>query len=446
MLSDPLDLRYFDYLYCLFKLNIKNIPGIFNKRNAFFRGFACLIVPWIAVVLLREIGPLIYPPTSDMLKWFIFNNLVISSVFFLIGFFIVPATNAPKSNLEIVRYVRSQRQIYNLFLVVAIGYIALSLVDFFLMKAGDITRLVEIRESENETGPRNSVVGLIVALLSAAPALLVVCMISGPEKSSGIKWLARGVAIAGLGCSFLTGGRNSFFLSVGYVFAYWFIFKFGQSSKVRVDSSRIMKLFVSLAFIFAVIFSLRIFLDRFALQGMSPLVIIEHYERNYLVEFKPLWFQNELLISIYVSMALFSFYLTHSMSYLDIVISRGHDLLYGAYNFPIPYRIVDYVFMTDFFGKMQEDTIGVYLSFPGSLYLDFSYFGAIIGTAFIAIIFGYLFRQRATIGFNLRLVASLVLLIILFSPFYSVIALGNGFSYLFLIFIASLNFRNRYRV
>jgi hypothetical protein len=91
--------------------------------------------------------------------------------------------------------------------------------------------------------------------------------------------------------------------------------------------------------------------------------------------------ENVFIGSIYAAITIFIFYLTHPLNYIDQYFIEGiSPILLGAYNFPIPSKIIDIFFSYDISSGVSKELLvpGVYLTLPGSLYVDFGYFGAMM--------------------------------------------------------------------
>lgn len=413
----------------------------------FAKGFLVILAPWIVVMALREFGPIKYPSTSDSLNLFLSLSILFQIVFYVLGYFISSYAFSIPKYFNQARFEFEKRRACNLFFFLSVVYIFLALIDFFIIKGAGLGELVELREKENIDGPRNSVIGLLNALLSAAPALLAVSIASGVPISRHRLFAFVVALFVGVGCTFLSGGRNSFFLSVGFVISYLMISKPGQLQSIKSLIPRKLAYFILMMLIVFVIYSFAIFLKRFELKGMTPLDMLSHINNNYIGEIAMPQTDNEFFVSCYVAFSIFIYYLTHPLSYLDRYFQIAANVVfYGAYNFTVPFRVLDLLFGSTYFDDVKNETIGVYLTLPGSLFIDFSYIGSFFGIAMIGFVFGFFYPRREFLYLRSQLVAAFVLLIILFSPFYSAFSLGNGFSLWVLIFLVCALWNFRFRV
>lgn len=419
-------------------MNDKLRNFVINK--SFVKGLSLIAIPWLVVFILRENGPMQYPSSSESLQLFLLLNIFFQLVSFIFGYLTSPISRFSSGSFCSKKWSSTNRWILYLLFVLGSAYILFSTLDFFFVKgASGLANVVEFREQEHLTGPRNSFIGLLNALFSATPALLAVSILSGLVTSRRQLYLFSLVSLLGIACTFLSGGRNSFFLSIGYLISYWLISKSGQFQVINSLVSKRNVYFALVVMIVLLIYSFEMFIERFELQGMDPIDILQHYNANYIVEFGTPPFKNDFLVSCYVAFLLFAFYLTHPLTYLDLYFQGiDYELFYGAYNFPVVYRVVDSVFGSTFFDTVARETIGVYLTLPGSLLLDFSYFGAIVSMSLIAFLFGFIYRRRECLSFKSQLICAQLLITILFAPFYSAFALGNGFSFMFIIILIYL--------
>jgi hypothetical protein len=108
----------------------------------------------------------------------------------------------------------------------------------------------------------------------------------------------------------------------------------------------------------------------------------------------------------------------------------------GGYTFSIVFRVFDTLFggnyVLDAFGQML--VTGVYLTLPGSIFIDFGFAGVFlvgVGLAWVSI---WCVTCALWLGNgNYMMLASLCLTIIALSPVFSALSVGNGFSIMILL-------------
>jgi hypothetical protein len=187
-------------------------------------------------------------------------------------------------------------------------------------------------------------------------------------------------------------------------------------------------LFLIFLFLIILIFFLSIFIDRAAFQGVSIRNYVERVAVDFDVEFYYLYFSSQLVEDFYYAILVLFFYLNHSImelsKYFNVV---WNDHTYGVLLLPLVSMGFDKLFSSSIFIEAIDKMIlhGVYLSLPGFLYLDFSYFYFLF-PFFIGFILPFFYKKSFTSGANsiiyVYLYASLVVLMIV-SPIYNALAM-----------------------
>ena len=366
--------------------------------------------------------------------------ILMSVIFFALGYLntrnIMLGWN--NTGLNEVSFLR----IYKTFLLFTVFFSVFSVFDFFIVKGGGISGIVAMRETEHITGARNSLIGALVALMSGAPPLMGGLMLEKKMRIGTIGYFATISLIFGFFSLFLSGGRNGFFIGLIYIFVYYLIFikvQLKVAGNVRLISKKSKLLIYGMVF-FGVIYSLNIFVERFNYQGMEPLYVLTHISKDYNVDiYIP---DSDFMIVFYVVAIYLLFYVTHAFNYLDsYFVSEYSPIFMGAYNFPIPTRFLDLLLNLNNNENLKDNLIqpGVYLTLPGSLYLDFGYVGSILFVSILSFCFGVWLKKHTYIPLYKRMIVSYIGVLFLFSPIYSVLGTANGFSILLLLIIVLLS-------
>ena len=390
--------------------------------------FKILIFPWILVFSLREWGPITYPAISEALATFIALFLFVAAVGYSIGSLgLVARHRAPSPSHQATAEAND-----NAILILSLLYIILSLVDFFIIKAGTLTTLTQIREQDNITGSRMSVLGGVVALTSAAPYIYLCKLSYGRVIHRRKRSLLTSFVVAiGITASFLSGGRNAFVIGMTVFFvqrlilARYFTFDRDERKNIR-----------RLLIIGGILYSFYLFLERELAQGIDLNQLLFVFAAKWDVKITEVSFGNEVLDSIYASLMIFLFYLTHATDYIDQYFnSNSSPFLLGAYNFPVVSKLIDVVAESQIFSGIPNSLLvpGVYLTLPGSLYIDFGYFGALVSSLFLGVLTGLSSRNSFSNSFLKMQFSCFMACLWLLAPIYSIIGISNGFSFMIII-------------
>ena len=407
---------------------------IFSKIT---KEISLIIIPWLCVAIMRLFGPISFKELSEKFIIFIIAFGVVNVIGYLIGRFVrVRSLRAKK-----VHFVQlKDRNSGNFFIfLVALVYIALMVMDFFLNKGGTLTTITEVRESDNITGGRMSIIGGIMALTSAAPYILL-CMTSysrqnGSALRSNLPFV---VAMLGIAIGFLSGGRNSFLIGI-IVFGFQSLYMRRYNNQPKIINDKRFGLRIVLAA--SILFSFYIFLERETQQGASIRDVLSIFSFKWNVTVANLSADSTLIQGIYAIMVMAIFYATHALTYIDQYFTQDvSPLLFGAYNFPIMAKIIDFIYGGGVFTGVANSLIvaGVYITLPGSLYMDFGYIGAIVFGLILSILTGHLNNSKVVTSFRRMQLLSVLSAIWILSPIYSVFAMANGFSYIFLLIVLSI--------
>ncbi|MEZ8103070.1 O-antigen polymerase [Vibrio bivalvicida] len=404
-----------------------------SKLKSCLFGTVIILFPWFIVSSIRVFGPVSHVDVSlDLIAYLMF---FVSTTYlsFLVGFFI--RNDSIKTNYGYSVY--SSRglifQIRTMFFLLILVYVFIAYFDFFIVKHATLGGIVEQRESEHLTGPRNSVLGMFNVFLSGIPPLFMSILMFVPYRSRKMKLASMILVFLGFAAMFLSGGRNAFFISLLYCLFVKFAF-FNKHS--NVSKNRIRRMLILLVVFLGIVYSLNMFLERFEVQGFDVNTMLDYLEREYDISIYRMEFISLDYQPIYSVLVYLSFYVTHAFTYLDDYFQLSYSpYLLGGYNFYIVVRIIDFVTGSSLFQTGSESILqsGVYLTFPGTLYLDFGYFGGLIAGSVIGLFFGYLTNRLGNGTISHKLWFTFITVIMIFSPIYSVIGMANGWSLFVLI-------------
>lgn len=407
-------------------------------------------IPWVIVVFLRAYGPISHEEISLYLVVFIGLSILLPYLSYIIGFFLVRSESAISQLPEKSNFIGENNsnidRIAKFLLVLAFIFPVVALFDFLFLKGASLGGIVALREAEHMSGPRNSLSGALITLLSAISPIFYVFIMENYELARKKKIIYSLIAFVGICCLFLSGGRNGFFISILFIFFYSKVF-FANRAESKVKSSLLSKFILYSALLFFFFFSLNIFIERFSIQGFEVGYMLEYLEREYSVKVSKPEGLTGFLLEIYSVLIYLIFYVTHSFTYLNQYFAIDYEpFLSGGYNFPLLARVFDILFGFDIYSSGRSALLieGVYLTLPGSLYVDFGFIGSILFLCVCSFYFGFMARNVKKLYFYERFLFCYLLVAFTFSPIYGVFGTANGFSFLIimsLVFLVSTRFK-----
>jgi len=324
---------------------------------------------------------------------------------------------------------------YFLTLVFSTIYLVLIVIDKILIGGVLSVGITEARYAAMAEGPRNSVVGALHYFLAGAPAILACLLLTRRVRGGRMDIFAWCIAVAGFGSFFLSGGRNSFVIGVVFVLFYIAL----ERAKFRQAGDReTLKIprWLKISVVLGACYVIYLFVERAQIRGTDMAGAMRLLSENYDVEiFTPSWLSG-FLLQLYYCLAYLVFYLTHAPTYVSQYMEVGYSpMLMGEYGFLIIFRVFDILVgggMVDSFGRLL--IAGVYLTFPGTLYVDFGWVGVALSAFLLAIITVYMVTVALWKSNGAGLMAaSLCLTIVALSPIFSGLSVGNGMSLLVLL-------------
>lgn len=424
----------------------------YQSENGRFLTFSLIILlPWACVFAVRYLGPIGHPPLGfDLLFYFLVSNFL-TFLSFSIGYFL-SFRNEPARFFTFTRNVNRSSdtnflifsRIRLLLFVLSVLYPTIACIDFFIVKGASLSTIIEQREAEHLSGPRNSAIGAIGALLSGAPPILLALLIDEKNIVKRNNFIFFIIAF-GFFSMFLSGGRNAFFISIIYFFVYRFLF--ASQPRVTQGYFNFKKFIFYIFFLYAFYFSMVMFLERFEAQGFSVYFMLDYLEQEYNIKIlRPS--MSDYFVPAYSIFVYLCFYISHAFTYLNEYFVFSYEpYLGGSYNFPQLARLIDVFYGTNMFGEGRDRMLltGVYLTLPGSLYIDFGYFGSLVINSILGFVFGFLAFNVNRLPIAFKLCLTYLCVAFIFSPIYGIFGMANGFSIIFILIVAVImSFKIRY--
>lgn len=392
-------------------------------------------ISWCGMLALRYCG-LVEHPAIDFLTVALF--FLFATPFFMLTL-LMPAAPIAKFEPGDIPYggnVDAFGRFYSLALILSVIYLSLVLVDKVLIGGVLSVGVTEARYAAMAEGPRGSVLGALHYFLAGAPAMLACLLLSrwaSGERTNVFGWC---VVLIGFGCFFLSGGRNSFVVSSVFVLFYFVLermkfYRAGDGRRISIPR------WIKLCALLGGCYVLYLFVERAEVRGTDMAGAMQSLSENYDVEiFTPSWLSG-FSLQVYYCVAYLVFYLTHAPTYVAQYMGEGYSpMLMGGYGFSILFRVFDILagtqFLIDSFDRLL--IVGVYLTLPGTIYVDFGW----LGVALVAVLLANVTVLMVSIALSRRsgaglMAASLCLTVVALSPVFSGLSVGNGFSILVLL-------------
>lgn len=380
-------------------------------------------------VLLREFGGIQYPPLTSAARWLlilcavaVIAGLAFSRMCWQLAEAGQPARPAPSAQVVNRRLL----EIYLLLAALA-AFAGLMNTRDVLMGGQSFTeaRLGGMVEGFQPTGW-----GMLSAALAGMPVIGMALWLTDEN------FLKRKFIGAGLLMCFVThllvqlasGGRWGFLLSFLFVFLVFWTFR--RRHKLRLG--RLYTWFWVLGILvvcFTVVLFGTIFIEREAFRERDFLESIDNMEASFFVQVAWTATEESPLRLVYY---LFLLYLTHPMNEVARLIDQVPQLepFWGSYNFRLPVLLLARFGLSDFTPAALQAIVrvGTYFGLPGSLFLDFGYYGAILASLVVGVLAGYAFlramRREEVVWVLISLYGALVLFV---SPIISLPTISIGF-------------------
>lgn len=395
-------------------------------------------IPWLAVLGLRYSGVITYSKV-DGTVFLLFGLFVLP--FLIIAFFVLFAQGGRASGLAEHEYRGNpygSGRVFNLVVLLTFAYLVAVVIDKVFLADVLTQGITEARYAAMEDGPRNSLLGAVHYFLAGAPVLLGCLLLSRRNSGPLANAFLWGVVVLCFGCFFLSGGRNSFVVGSVFLFFYFMLekinFRWRGVGRSRKFNFPIWLKFLSVLGAFYVMY---LFVERAQIRGMDLEGAVHALAENYNVKVVTPSFLSGALLQVYYIFVFVLFYVTHSLSYVSSYFELDYSpMTWGGYSFSIILRVVDALFGTTYVSDAFESLLvaGVYLTLPGSIYVDFGFLGVFVFGVFLAWSTVFFVTRALWSGDgNSMMAASLCLTVVALSPVFSALSVGNGFSIMMLL-------------
>lgn len=410
------------------------------KRKALSLTAKVFLTSWVIALALRYSGIIEHPTIHP---W----TFVLFAVFALpfIGFALLGLTGSgfrqASRSLHYEGNVDATGRVYVISQLLALSYLFLVIIDLIVLGNVLIVGVTEARDLRAAEGERNSLLGASHYFLAGAPVILACLLLTrrtNAVKSGPFPWV---IAVGGFLSYFLSGGRGSFVIGALVVFFYFII----ERHKCHV-SGRSQNIYMPRwAFVLggaSLVYMVYLFEERAAIRGTDLEGLAQRLMLSYDVYVSAPPISGDLFGGIYYAFVFVVFYITHAPTYISEYFELDYyPLTMGGYEFYILFRIFDFMFGTSLAVEASDKLLlrGVFLTLPGTVFVDFGWTGVIIVAAFLPCITLLMLSRALSSGTGFGMIgASFLLSVIALSPFFSAVTLGNGFSIWFLLVIYSV--------
>jgi len=388
----------------------------------------CAFVPAaVCYYLARLLGPIRFPEIrfeTISYIWVFYAPVLLAAVLILFW--------RRKRSLVEAASIRIPDFMVQILLVLSAVYVIAAVYDAVVFRKILSLGLSGARNYAIAQGPRYSAIGALNVVLSGAPVVLATVALAQRLPRRYNIWIAA-LALVGVCCSLLTGGRNPMMMSATYLVTVALI-RVAASWPEAAWSKRVTRRF-SLALgvfsLLAVAYLLWSFADRGVTRHENISESIQYFADNYKVQFIIPENMGEGLSRIYYGVMNIIFYLAHPIVYLDDYFVRDFcPHTGGAQTFDMLFRFFDFFLNANFIEKSTNSMLlpGIYLSLPGSLYLDFCGMAPLAAVILATVSGGLL--MRAFISPSAIPIAAYAMTVLALAPLYSTFTTGNGFSLL----------------
>lgn len=423
---------------------------ISNLKKLFIR---ILILPWLLVFILREFGPIGFRSVPIQV-YIIIALFLFFCAFGAYGYLGMRGRKQIKIS-QITVFRDNSNAIYIFTLMTFVFLVALS-IDSIVYR-GALTTGVSVARIEGQIdGLRGSLLGALHTLLSSAPVVLACLLIWHSQRKLPVAhafkiWFLVFLSIAAY---FFTGGRNPFFIAIGYIFCFYCVTRLLLGLKIVYFSRISAKKFIRLILIFLLLnvsflYSLYLFSTRFEFFGESLDMAVARLVVEQSVDVV-IFDASGLLGQFKAALIFVVYYITHPFIFFGQYFEYNVSPKFmGSYSFGLFAMILDRLAGTSHFYDTQMGQLqsGVYLSLTGSLFVDFGIIGLLICGVMIGTFAGWLIRAAASKKrIEDVLLLSYIFLLLLFAPVYSITNISQGPALLLmLIAMKIMSFRIRFK-
>ena len=196
------------------------------------------------------------------------------------------------------------------------------------------------------------------------------------------------------------------------------------------------------------VYSLYLFAERAGVRGEVIQESIKRMAWDY--NAKERWFgldSNSFFTQVYGILIYFIFYITHALGYYSDYLTIDYTPnAIGSYSFNFIFNVFDVLTNLKIGEALSYRLLvpGVYLTLPGSFYVDFGLIGVVF-SGFVLGLLSTVYFRKTIYNFQSQNAfrASILFTALIFSPVYSVTNIGNGFSLVTIALIANVSFRSK---
>lgn len=409
------------------------------KLVAFF-----LFGPWIITFFLRDFGPLRYQPLDSTVYMIVWAYLF----FYIFGFFLAKPLLKKNGTNNITTNQDSDKlnlNYCNVLLVLTFIYICASIVDFVFYKSILQVGVTAARFHAESSEIRSSFLGAVHTILFSSPVLLACATmhrssLTIDRKFSYTSW---SLVFLSIFVFMLSGGRNAFFIAISYIAIYKVLLyrikikKLTHAHSTTKQNPKKLFIFTSgLVAIVGIVYSLYLFIDRIKYTNSTFESTISKIESNLNLVYA--WdLPNSYFFEIFLlPLIMVDLYITHGLSFLEVLLKVDTPLSFGAYSFSFFTMIYDKIIGDIGATQVNNIATGSYVTMLGSIYIDFGIAGVFVFSVILGILTAFLdFSYRKKMGFLNLAAFTYILVLLLFSPLYIITNIASGPSYLILLTI-----------
>jgi len=420
-----------------------------------------LLLPWAAVFTFRNVGFVEFPGGSQGAYIAIFSYLLLAMVGMFLGTIMSKHTQIASEYRMQSESIKPISNLARILAALSLIYLVAIIVDKVVL--GSVAEVGlslarDIANAEAETyGSRNSKLGAIYFLLSGTPICLGCLVVSNSQRflSKRILSIFKVLVLLSFLSYFLSGGRNAFFITIIVLFGFLYLEKISNlnnkpNNNIHHKASFLTKSILVLLVFLGLGFSLYLFIDRAELRGSDMPGYISYLENVTYVRVLVLFNGGGLYNDIIGVLVMLVYYFTHPIEYLSEYFTQNFSPMFcGAYSFSIFTQIIDALTgsrIVDATGRALLAQ-GVYLSLPGSMYLDFGFFGVSLSSLILGFLTVFLVCNSIRSGrVEVQILASVALAVLVFSPIYFIGNSSVGMPVIIASLVIYLSRKRRLRV
>lgn len=316
-------------------------------------------------------------------------------------------------------------------------FLVATYANFFIVEGRAFSTIFADRDLDNLSGRQGSVLGGVVAFLTAVPvALLAVRKMARPTK--GLDRTSLLLLVLAIPTLLFSGGRNPLVISTLYYLLFYLLLRSFTSALPGTESWTVRRLIrvgagVCLLAI-VLLYVLYVAAQRREIQDTSfQYSLIMAFDYNLVPTSLYFWLED-IHVDLAISVASFTYYLTHPMVVLSQIFERPVAYTAGFATFPLYTYAVDFLLSTGMLAELESRIVfpGNYTTLLGALYQDGGPVLMLVGITGLLVWCWHAIRRKVYSPASLLLTAFLLLTLVT-APVYAVTSTGFGSSLLFVI-------------